>query len=87
MKTNKLNKIENSEYLSLQIDTICDNFSLEELSEIYKMKQILNKYNFPQVPSSDGYYHIYVKDRSRKNGRKAVKDKTLDGLKAKVLAY
>ena len=80
MKTNKEN-------LSLQIDTICDNFSLEELSEIYKMKQILNKYNFPQVPSSDGYYHIYVKDRSRKNGRKAVKDKTLDGLKAKVLAY
>ena len=41
MKTNELNKIENSEYLSLQIDTICDNFSLEELSEIYKMKQIL----------------------------------------------
>ncbi len=87
MKTNKLNKIENSEYLSLQIDTICDNFSLEELSEIYKMKQILIKYTFPQTPSSDGYYHIYVKDSSRKNGRKAVKDKTLDGLKAKVLAY
>lgn len=87
MKTNKLNKIENSEYLSLQIDTICDNFSLEELSEIYKMKQILSKYNFPQVPSSDGYYHIYVKDSSKRTGRKAVKDKTLDGLKAKVLAY
>lgn len=87
MKTNKLNKIENSEYLSLQIDTICDNFSLEELSEIYKMKQILIKYTFPQTPSSDGYYHIYVRDSSRKNGRKAVKDKTLDGLKAKVLAY
>ena len=73
MKTNKEN-------LSLQIDTICDNFSLEELSEIYKMKQILSNYNFPQTPSSDGYYHIYVKDSSRKNGRKAVKDKTLDGL-------
>lgn len=87
MKTNKLNKIENSGYLSLQIDTICDNFSLEELSEIYKMKQILSKYNFPQVPSSDGYYHIYVKDSSKRTGRKAVKDKTLDGLKAKVLAY
>lgn len=87
MKTNKLNKIENSEYLSLQIDTICDNFSLEELSEIYKMKQILIKYTFPQTPSSDGYYHIYVKDTSKKTGRKAVKDKTLDGLKAKVLAY
>lgn len=87
MKTNKLNKIENSGYLSLQIDTICDNFSLEELSEFYKMKQILSKYNFPQVPSSDGYYHIYVKDTSKKTGRKAVKDKTLDGLKAKVLAY
>ena len=73
--------------VSLQLDTICDNFSLEELSEIYKMKQILSKYNFPQVPSSDGYYHIYVKDTSKKTGRKAVKDKTLDGLKAKVLAY
>ena len=73
--------------VSLQLDTICDNFSLEELSEIYKMKQILSKYNFPQVPSSDGYYHIYVKDSSKRTGRKAVKDKTLDGLKAKVLAY
>ena len=83
MKTNKEN-------LSLQLDTICDNFSLEELSEIYKMKEnkeLLSKYTFPQTPSSDGYYHIYVKDRSRKNGRKAVKDKTLDGLKAKILDY
>lgn len=69
MKTNKEN-------LSLQIDTISDNFSLEELSEIYKMKQILSKYNFPQVPSSDGYYHIYVKDSSKRTERKAVKDKT-----------
>lgn len=76
--------------VSLQLDTTCDNFSLEELLEICKMKEnkeLLSQYTFPQVPSSDGYYHIYVKDSSRKNGRKAVKDKTLDGLKAKVLAY
>ena len=52
------------------------SIELAKLSEIYKMKQILSKYNFPQVPSSDGCYHIYVKDSSKRTERKAVKDKT-----------
>lgn len=74
----------------LQSDIKCDNLTLEELRELYIMKEqeiILLKYTFPQKPSSDGYYHIYVKDETKKSGRKALKSKTLKDLREKVLAY
>lgn len=49
--------------VSLQLDTICDNFSLEELLEICKMKEnkeLLSQYTFPQVPSSDALHEYWV---------------------------
>ena len=52
-----------------------------------EQNELLKNYKFPQTPSSDGYYHIYVADTSKKSGRKQLKDKTLDGLKTKVLAH
>lgn len=60
----------------------------EDIQEMIKMKireDILKKYSFPKKPSSDGFYHIYLKDVTGK--RKAVKSKTLEGLKEKVYEY
>lgn len=86
----QLEKNINIENNSLQFKDLCDNFSLEDLRKLYIMKEqneLLKNYKFPQTPSSDGYYHIYVADTSKKSGRKQLKDKTLDGLKTKVLAH
>lgn len=58
--------------------------------KLYIMKEkeeLLKNYNFPEKPSSDGYYHIYVKDSSKKNGRRSVKDKTLSGLQEKIILF
>lgn len=60
----------------------------EDIQEMLKMKvteDISKKYTFPQKTSSDGFYHIYLKDETGK--RKAVKSKTLEGLKEKVYEY
>lgn len=62
----------------LQSEIDYANLSLEDMRKLYEMKEkqtLLEKYNFPDHPSSDGYYHIYVKDDSKKSGRKAIKDK------------
>lgn len=75
---------------NLQHDILCDKLSLEELRKLYIMKEqelILSKYTFPQKPSSDGYYHIYVADITKKSGRKAIKSKTLNDLREKILAH
>ena len=47
-------------------------------------EQVLSKYNFPTKPSSDGYYHVWVKDR---NNRKQFKSKNIDNLKEKVFSF
>ena len=64
--------------------------TVEEARKLYEeamRNEALSKYNFPTKPSSDGYYHIYVKDSSKKTGRRAIKDKNLDKLKEKVYLH
>lgn len=68
----------------------CDTLSLEDIRKLYTMKEneiLLSTYTFPTSPSSDGYYHIYVSDNTKKSGRKQLKDKTLSGLQNKVLLH
>jgi integrase len=50
-------------------------------------KKTLKKVTFPKKPSSDGYYHCYVKDPLKKSGRKQIKAKTLEDLQKKVRTY
>lgn len=67
-----------------------DNLSLEDVRELYKYmekEQILTDYNFPTKPSSDGYYHIWVSDPSKKTGRRQLKAKNIDNLKEKVYQH
>ncbi len=79
--------------LEMSIDKInleINNMSVEEALSIYKMvseKEILSHYNFPAHPSGDGIYRIWVKDSSKKTGRRQLSSKTLDELKNKVLAF
>ncbi len=66
-----------------------DTMSLEDIREMYLRKmtdKILEQYTFPKVPSSDGYYHMALKDPNTKK-RRQIKSKTLDGLQEKVLAF
>ena len=67
-----------------------DNISLEDARKLYETlmkQQVLSKYNFPTKPSSDGYYHTYVADSTKKTGRRAIKAKTLEELREKVFSY
>lgn len=62
---------------------------LEDIREIYYQKmqeKIIEKYTLPAKPSSDGYYHLYLKDPLSKK-RKSVKAKTLDALKEKIYQF
>ena len=66
------------------------NVSCEDARKMYEMierNELIKSYTFPTKPSSDGYYHVYVKDSSTKSGRRQLKSKTLDGLKEKVYQY
>ena len=79
MEKNKLNST--PDYASL---------SLEDVRRLYDMREkeiLLSNYNLPEKPSTDGYFHIFVKDASKKSGRKQIKDKTLDGLKEKIILH
>ena len=72
---------------SLQISRQFDSISLEDVRKLYEQmekERILSKYNFPTKPSSDGYYHLWIKDR---NGRRQIKSKNLDNLKEKVISF
>ena len=66
------------------------NLSCEDARKMYEMiekEELIKSYTFPTKPSSDGYYHIYVKDSTVKSGRRQFKSKTLDDLKEKVYQY
>lgn len=68
----------------------CGKICLESARKLYEqaMKDaIVSQYTFPSHASSDGYYHVYVSDPSKKNGRRAVKAKTLEELKEKVYRH
>lgn len=75
---------------ALQVKFFRDMMETEEVrkkvSEVMK-NEVLKNYNFPTKPSSDGYYHIYVSDDTKKNGRRQIKAKTLEELKEKVYNY
>ena len=63
--------------------------SCEDARKMYEMierEELIKSYTFPTKPSSDGYYHIYVKDSTVKSGRRQFKSKTLDSLKEKRLS-
>lgn len=57
----------------------------EDVRKLYLLTKLDEEYKFPKKPSSDGYYHIWVKDDTKKSGRRAIKAKTLDELKEKVI--
>ena len=44
-------------------------------------------YTFPDKPSSDGYYHLYLKDPDTKSGRRQIKARDLENLKEKVYEF
>ena len=50
-------------------------------------KEILEQYHFPQTCGKDGYYRIYVRDMTKKSGRKQLSARTLPELKQKVLDW
>lgn len=67
-----------------------DNLSSEDARQIYRMiekKEILSRYNLPIKPSSDGNYHIWVNDPTKKTGRRQIKAKTKEQLADKVYQY
>ncbi len=64
--------------------------SFKDAQKIYAMKEreeILKGYSFPDHPSKDGYYRVYIKDATKKSGRRQLTGKTLDELKEKVYAF
>ena len=73
-----------------QSDMKSANLTNEDIRKLYEnmlRDEALDNYTFPTKPSSDGYYHIYVADSTKKTGRRAVKAKTLDELKEKVYEH
>lgn len=86
-KTN-ITQIPSSKELKNLID--CDTLSFEDVRTLYKMKEkeeILSSYSFPEKPSKDGFYRIYVKDTTKKAGRKQLTAKSLSELKNKVYEF
>ena len=64
-----------------------DTIALEDARRLYERamkEQLLSTYKFPTKPSSDGYYHIYIEDDTKRSGRRSVKAKTIERLKEKV---
>ena len=64
-----------------------DNITIEDIRKLYTImerEKILSSYNFPSKPSPDGYYYLWIKDKTQKGGRKQIKAKSLDRLKEKV---
>jgi integrase len=49
--------------------------------------ELLSKYTFPEHAGGDGYFRIYVKDVTKKSGRKQLFAKSLDELQDKVYQY
>ena len=67
-----------------------DNMTLGDAQEIYmyiEKNRILETYTFPEKPSKDGYYRIYVNDTTKKAGRRQLTAKSLEELKEKVYGY
>ncbi|SDB45649.1 tyrosine-type recombinase/integrase [Butyrivibrio sp. INlla16] len=90
INANKTDTKNNNKSTSDYLKSAADNnmLSLDDARKLYEYmrnEEILKKYTFPTKVSSDGYYHIYVRDTLKASGRRAVKAKTIDELKEKVL--
>lgn len=53
----------------------------------YMKEKILSQYKFPEEKSTDGFYHIWVKDPGTKSGRRQIKASTIEILKNKVYSF
>lgn len=74
----------------LQKDVSTATLSHENLRIMYQEMEkelLLSTYTFPKKPSSDGYYHVYVADPTKKSGRRAIKAKNIEKLKQKVYQH
>ncbi len=74
----------------LQKEALSATLSNEDIRKLYEnmiKDEALKNYTFPKKPSSDGYYHIYVNDATKKTGRSALKAKSLTELKNKVYEH
>lgn len=81
----KVEESQSGKNLSDHYDDAIVNF--EDLRELYRKmekEKILSSYTFPEAPSSDRYYHIYV---ATDKGRKQIKSKDLENLKEKVYEH
>ena len=54
-----------------------------------KVQEIIEKYQhwMPTAPRSDGYWYIYIPDRTRKGGRRRIKSKSYADLVRKIEAF
>ncbi len=67
-----------------------DTMNLRDAREIYmyiEKKELLKKYSIPAKPGSDGYYRIYVKDATKKTGRRQLFAKSRNELEDKLYAF
>lgn len=66
-----------------------DKMSIRNARELYmyiEKRELLKNYKLPDKPGADGYYRTYIKDVTKKGGRKQICAKTLEELKDKVYA-
>ncbi|MBR0165089.1 MAG: site-specific integrase [Lachnospiraceae bacterium] len=68
------------------------NVNPSVMREVYKhmqdeKKRIENMYAIPAKPSSDGFYHIAVRDETKANGRRHIKAKSTGELIDKLYAH
>lgn len=69
---------------------INDKITLEDARRLYYMaarEELLKNYHFPQKPNKDGYFRIYVKDITKKSGRRQLFAKDLETLRDLVYDY
>ena len=82
-----MEKLKNIDLTNLRND---DTITLRDVRILYAMKekeQLLSNYTFPTHAGGDGYYRIYVKDATKKSGRKQLFAKSLEELQDKVYKY
>ncbi len=67
-----------------------DNMNSRDARELYmhiEKKELLERYTIPKKPCNDGYYRVYVKDPTKKSGRKQLIAKSVEELEDKIYAY
>ena len=72
-------------YVSMKKYGIVDPVVARKLYGEAMKETKLADYTFPTKPSSDGYFHTWITDETKKTGRRQVKAKTLVELKEKIL--